>query len=278
MTPAKERTKERRFIDFCEFSARQLHSGDIDPAYPVIKNFLETYKVPFEKRVWFLIVYVGFYNLKSAVDYSQGEIQDVSKAKYGIERRGFRGNSLVLKHFESFDMGEILKAIKGGDWKEIEATYQKAVYTGTWSSYKFADLCKNVLDLKNGAPDLGLGGKGKNAGPIPGLSLLTEKPWEQCATDFVLQKRFYNKCLLQGVRFTGLEELETCLCDFNSMFKGGYYTGHDIDKQQEDFKGAGEGLWDARHNSFSTQFLGELNGWEGVRKDLKTRYRDEGVI
>ncbi len=275
---ASERDLKRLFIDFCEFSARQLHSGDIDPAYPVIKNYFDIHKFELDSKIFFLIVYVAFYNLKTATEYFHGQLKDVTKAKTGIERRGFRGNSNVYEHFESVNTIRLKESIRLGTWKEIESAYQLAKHTGTWSSYKFADLCKYTLDLKITSPDLGLGGKGKNAGPIPGLSLLTGKPWEMCATDFVLQKRFYNKCVLEGVRFNGLEELETCLCDFNSMFKGGYYTGHDIDKQMDDLLDASPDLWKARSNSFSTQFLGELNGWKGVRKELKTRYRDEGVI
>lgn len=277
---ANEKTQEQLFKDFVEFSAQQIVTGDIDPAYPVIKNYLKFINSGYTSSVDFLLVYVAFYNLKTADEFFNGQIKDVSKVKTGIERRGFRGNKLVLEHLESFDRTNIFRVVKDGTWSEIQEEYEKGFYTGSWSSYKFADLCKNVLERDIDAPDLGLGGKGKFAGPIPGLSLLTGKHWNQCATDMVLQKRFYNKCLLStpGVKFRGLEELETCLCDFNSMYKGHYYSGNDIDKQMEDLEGASDALWEARRRSFKIHLLGEVKGWKGVRKELKSRYRDEGVL
>ena len=79
------------------------------------------------------------------------------------------------------------------------------------------------------------------------------------------------------------DELETILCNFNSLSKGRYYVGHDIDEQLEHLNrvppGLRAGVWYiARQNVLDPRLLGELQGWEGIRKPLCRVYRDERRI
>jgi len=76
-----------------------------------------------------------------------------------------------------------------------------------------------------------------------------------------------DECRDLGVPFAGLDQLETSLCDVNSLRKGHYYVGHDIDLMMKHLSGAGENFWTARRKVIPGEYLGELWGWQGVRKE-----------
>jgi hypothetical protein len=107
---------------------------------------------------------------------------------------------------------------------------------------------------------------------------LTGQPWKRCATDVMLQRQLLLECRDRGVPFNGLDQLETALCDFNSLCKGTYYVGHDIDQQMDQLKNLGREWWDARKAAFPSGYLGEVSGWPGVRKELKRQYADDGLL
>lgn len=171
---------------------------------------------------------------------------------------------------------------KGGErgWREVRQQFRQLPWAGHWSSYKWADLLKHVHGVKITADDIGVGGGGETAGPIPGMVWLTGHDWRRCATDVELQRDLMAECVEAGVPFDGLDQLETCLCDMNSLQKGHYYVGHDIDVMQENLTkaGASEVFWAARRNVFDPQHLGEVGGWRGVRKPLLTVYSRTGVV
>jgi hypothetical protein len=79
--------------------------------------------------------------------------------------------------------------------------------------------------------------------------------------------------------------LESLACDFNSLNKGRYYIGRDIDRQQYRIQRAEDAtgiickeLWDARKRVFPHKYLGELNGWEGIEKDRLLHYVTTGEV
>ena len=72
--------------------------------------------------------------------------------------------------------------------------------------------------------------------------------------------------------------METSLCDFNSLYKGRYYAGHDIDMQMERLAYCDASLWEARASAIPQEYRGEVVGWFGVRKELMAKYRDESLI
>lgn len=78
--------------------------------------------------------------------------------------------------------------------------------------------------------------------------------------------------------------METSLCDFHSLNKGGYYLGHDIDAMLGQLLDrrvpdpTPSQVWAARAASFHPSLLGESGGWTGVRPKLKKLYRDSHMI
>lgn len=281
------------FEDFCTFAAAQVQTGDIDPAYPVLRAVYDAMNADEEQRVWYTFLYVTYYSLKSA-HTAWGLLPDARKPERlpilttGIERRGFRGNGLAQHHIDCFF--EITGgqpqhwlhrcAREGGmrGWQTVRRAFETIPYAGTWASYKWADLVANVLQYPITAPDIGVGGKGEHAGPVAGLQRLTGKSARECATSIALQQQVYKQARDAGVPFDGIQQFETALCDFNSLCKGTYYMGHDIDMLQESVQGLPPMFTEARLKTLSRDHLGELNGWNGVRKPLKSLYRDTGVI
>lgn len=281
------------FDDFCHFSCRQLETGDIDPAYPVLRQLYNGLNV--ETALWRSLLYVTFYKLASAEEAWQQypEPQPVSPTDFrkptGFERRGFRGNDKAAHNVnetyrEARWHGGFLAWVHesvrdGGEagWDRVRVDFQRITGNGPWASYKWADILRNVHDFPIVASDIGAGGGSKTAGPIPGMVRLTGQPWQICATDALLQRSLLHQAQAAGVPFRGLDQLETCLCDFNTLCKGNYYTGHDIDAMMTGLK-PGSAVWAARRQAFDPALLGENHGWKGIRKPLLKLYAREGKL
>jgi hypothetical protein len=284
--------RPKLFEDFKTFSLHQLHSRDIDPVYPVLKTVHQLRGLSRGDAAWHTLLYMTWYNLGSGETVwksypQQCKIDAEFILKTGVERRGIRGSNKGVEQLNWMyqNIGDLLEWVErhvalGGmvGWKSMYNAVQQIPGNGSWAAFKWCDLCKNVLGYDITSPDIGLGGGGKVVGPVPGLSRLTGRAPEICAVDFHLQKIFYLYCSQKCIPFDGLEELETSLCDFNSMVKGGYYVGHDIDKQMEDIAGLPNIYWDARRECFPREYLGELRGWVGVRKERKAIYMNTGEI
>lgn len=298
-----KKSRPELFNDFCKYSNYSMDSWDIDPMYPVLKTyFYEIDKLDRETALWRTLLYVTFYHIGSAervwTAFSKPEhlpLGFVNQDAFptGIERRRFRANTDLALKFVNDMMhaakGDLVAWVEdatneGGEtgWQTVREKWSKSgvQQAGDWSSYKWADLLKNVHGYEITAPDVGTGGNRLMAGPIPAMVRLTNRSWNDCATDLTIQNNLYEAAVDNGVRYDGLDQMETCLCDFNSLCRGSYYVGNDIDMQMEHFKHLPQthGLWQARLRVFKSKYLGELHGWWGVRKDLKSIYRDTGVI
>ncbi len=287
---------EALWSDFKRFARAQIASDDLDPTYPLLRAFYNMERIPQETALWRTFLYVAFYHLGSAETAWRHfpqvtPVSGLAGLPTGIERRGFRGvTSPVERHINDFvevvrfagGIDAWLRVFVGDDreasWDRVRRAFQSIKGNGPWASYKWADLLAHVHGYPITASDLGVGGASPTAGPIPGMVRLTGRPWKLCASDRPLQRALLAKAVAEGVPFSGLDQLETALCDFNSLAKGGYYLGHDVDSQQEALAAVrSPALWEARA-TFHDRFRGELNGWSGVRKHLKGLYRDKGEL
>lgn len=289
------------FNDFVRFAKLHVESGDIDPTYPVLKRVYEVRDYTAEQRLWFTLLYVTWYSLESAqrvfsMQPRPGLLADSIRLPTGIERRGFRGNHLAPQTVNT--IWSMVKAAFGSlenwtrsivdgaplpevGWVRVRRSFEGFPWCGPWASYKWADLLKNVHDYPITANDIGVGGGSETAGPIPGMVRVTGEHWRRCAEDSSLQWNLLQASRQAGVPFSGLDQLETSLCDFNSLCKGGYYVGHDIDLQMEHFSRLtdADDWWKARRKVFDKMYLGEVgNGWKGVRKERKKFYVERGEI
>lgn len=276
------------FDSFVLFSRAHVESKDIDPMYPLLSSVFNSRGFDEEQRAWFLLLYLTWYHVGSAErvfsSFSRPQELPPLKMPTGTERRAFRGNTggsafvnAVLSTGSVVDWST--PSVEGaGGWSEIRERVQAVRFGGPWSSYKWADLCKNVLRRNITAADIGVGGGGETAGPVPGMVALTGRHWKECATNVALQRDLLGEALERGVPFSGLDQLETSLCDFNSLLKGRYYVGHDIDDNMKKIDGCGALWWESRARVFDARRLGEAGGWFGVRKKLCRAFIDNGTV
>lgn len=82
-------------------------------------------------------------------------------------------------------------------------------------------------------------------------------------------------------------KLETSLCAYEKFFKGTRYNGYYADRQleelvkmrkEQEFEAVCDEVYEARKSAIAPQYLGELNGWNGIRKQLKTYYRNTHAV
>jgi len=294
---------QKLFTDFHEFCMPYMHCWDIDPVYPILHEVQHRRAMGNpsgrEQAIWHTFLYWVWYHMGSA-EYMLNRYPEPTAVVHiekplptGTERRGMRGYKGSIKAIQLIQwvglngwldrMDEVLSSSSAQGkqgWTWLFDEVQKLPNCGPWAGYKWCDLCKNVLEYDITAPNIGVGGMGENAGPVSGMMQLTGIDWRTCASDYRIQTQLYSYCHDQGIPFDGLEEMETALCDFNSLTHGRYYVGHDIDHQQEQFivMNVPQIYWDARLLCFPDSTLGELQGWHGIRKELNGLYQRTGQI
>jgi hypothetical protein len=288
------------YRDFRDFATTQLASGDIDPAYPVLRSVAAQAGLSEDAALWLSFLHVAYYNIASAViafshhpePYpSLGET--LLHLPTGVERRGHRDYLRLHRHILCYWMALAAQAEGSGlrYWTEgitanlsanFLTVYHRAsrLYgNGRWAAFKWAEVLKSVHDIAMTFPDdMCLTDE---RGPRYGLRVLYG------LRDYPDGIAFAADDLLRRMRedgYPGLqpEQLETLLCDFGSMVNGHYYPGHDIDQQIEQINRAdwslaqGGEVWRnrlsyARYKSFPEDFLGHE-----VDKPRLKEYRAKG--
>jgi hypothetical protein len=289
----KDKTKELR--DFARFGRAMILSGDIDPQFPILRYMYEKLELDRNTALWWTCIYLLYYHLGSAIQaWKRYPKPDIIRKKdwsndlpYFKQRRCFRGNEHARNQINT------LVALTDGDmvswidnlvsnnreksWTRIRETISELPYHGPWSSYKFCDLMKFVHSYDISAPDIGTK-PGATAGPIAGLNTLTGLDWNRCADDSQLHRDLLQMVINLGTPVNGLDQLESMLCDWQSLTNGRYYLGHDIDRDQVQLQLHNSNLsgilWEARRDIFDERLLGEYGGWSGPRGYLKSVYRD----
>ena len=278
---------ESLFSDFVKFSNKQLESGDIDPMYSILESVFKQRNYDEEQKLWYLFLYTTFYHVGSAEilfdKYPKLTLinkKDVQSMPTGIERRGFRGNlnwvdtvnDLALNYSSMTDFISPVNRKGMPGWKGMRIQFETIRNNGPWSSYKFADLLAHVMRYDIQADDLG-----NNPAVLGCAETLTGIGRKTIERTISLQNELFQKSLAAGITFSGLDQLETCLCDFHSALNGHYYVGHDIDMNMKQIPNKDE-FWKAREEVFDSKYLGEKNAWSGERKDLKKRYLETGEL
>lgn len=101
-----------------------------------------------------------------------------------------------------------------------------------------------------------------------------------CTVDY-LRKNFPNQ------RW-GIQSLLAEACPYYKMYKGARYNGYYVDRQQEEliqlqkdwpeYGSIWDLCWEARRKSIPVKYLGEVNGWEGIRTSVCRRFLDTGKV
>lgn len=276
--------------NFARFVELQLESRDMDPVYPVLRARVADFDLA--DRVRYCLLYCAYYHLGSAELAFRGLR---GPRPTGIERRGLRSQEAMDRHLTALqpfmDPFTYMSRLTDGFGADpVRNYYQLRDYTllspaaggsgiwgnGRWASYKTAEVLIEVCDLNAVVADMGNEG---SSGPRQGLEVLFGRTFSTTEADeagWALQQEFAES----GVALPTIAQIETALCNWHSLVRGRYYSGHDIDEMQEhiDIGGWGDELRQARLHALPAFTLGELNGWHGVDRARMTAYRDAHVV
>ena len=294
--------RAKLFADFCEFGAEHLSSQDIDPVYPVLREFYRSLNWSNETALWFTTLYLAYYHLGSAIRafdlhsafVPNDDYHDIAFFPTATERRGLRGGK--VQHFlDSYGaqvagvtsqaaflrQGLLMGGREGDELYNYEVFWDTIQYVwgnGRWAAFKWAEVLQQVHGFPLKAPDMRLQ---FCSGPKEGLELLfglhsaSTGLLNQCAQ--VLR----SDCSAAALPLSW-EQLETVLCDFNSLQKGHYYVGHDIDQMQEQLirleSPLEQALYQARAVALPKTYLGEQHGWHGIDRARRTIYQSTQQI
>ncbi len=301
--------------DFIAFSKRQCVSLDYDPFHPMVIELMKPLSK--EEGFWLSTLYMAFYNMGSAwLAFANTplltELQpDIVKLPVGVQRRNLRGG-LIAKHISLFiksvkKYGSIEKLMTADftgdmvkDWCVLQDNLNALWGNGRWASYTAGELYqkangvpvfpKDIMNDGSSGPRTGLQfvmgevkAKGKDAleeldAKADELFKLTKKRIKPNVP--FLPKGHYDYAMM-----------ESLLCDFNSLRKGRYYVGRDIDRMQERIVKAElhakelgvdtdplKKVWKVRKKVFDHRLLGELHDWDGRTKYAKQFYFTYGKI
>lgn len=296
-----------RLNDYRAWHHLQVATGDIDPAYPVLRELGEWWKLTPEQRAWMSFCHVVYYHLGSGLTLFTAYPEPVmlpatpeGLAKAGLltlptatERRAHRDVRQLAKHLlalrEAFVREGVLPWVLGDDdprpdrevgWEALNLRLMELHGNGRWAAYKLAEMLQKVAGLRTAATDAG---HRHSSGPRKGLADLygDDIPSDNTVETIALLDA-YTRGLQDWVGELDVAQVETSLCDFHSLTKGSYYLGHDIDAMQAQLNHPAVArfpeAWEARTASFAPELRGEVSGWDGVRKHLKPAYRHGGIL
>lgn len=280
--------------DFATFARVHTETGDVDPAYPVLRELLAG--LDEETAVARIVVYVACYNLPQAaltwdkIDTHRDLAHVQARMVCATERRGLRGADAMRRHLDSFaaygdHFDGLVPFLRSGftgntreDWRTLQANLGLVWGNGRWAAYKTGEILKTVLDWPVTPTDAG---HAWSTGPRLGLALLyPEARGLGNSPDDVLALDAMTDRL---VRLTGhpVEQVETHLCDFHALVEGRYYLGHDIDQQGEQIATAAAVLDDRVLEALTVariEAFGSLGLRTCVDRPRKTAYRDHGLL
>lgn len=278
------------YLDFCFWHVR---SGDVDPVYPVLGHLHWSHCPTEEDEVAFTLLYVAYYNLSSALaawfdGWRPGMALTEAQLRYptGTERRAHRDVRQFAKHIASLNAiaerySGLIPYLRTADWQTGQQRLTDIYGNGRWAGYKTGEIFSTVHGWRAKPPDAG---HAHSSGPRKGLADLFPETAALIGNDAVTVKRLdaLTDMLCEATNLP-VEQVETTLCDWHSTLKGAYYVGHDIDQQQEQYQRSGRDdvkltLTEARRAVFDPGWLGEVQGWNGVRKPLNRLYIDTGKI
>lgn len=294
--------------DVLEFGRWHVESRDIDPVYPVLRDFCDRRDIDVEGRLWLVFCYVAFYDLPSGLTIWERtgtpekldsvEIADAcDRLPKATERRGHRRPGFAYRHLQSVAAfgrayGSLSALVCRGfvgdperDWLRLQDTLMEIHGNGRWAAYKSGELMMEVAGIKVRPTDAG---NAWSSGPRKGLALLFD-PVDGNGANAIAQLDAQVDATTVAFADAGMdlpvEQVETILCDFASLEAGRFYVGHDIDHLQHQIDHAPElsdesraDLRAARARTIDGRWRGEVAGWDGPRKDLNRLYRDTGTI
>lgn len=179
------------------------------------------------------------------------------------------------------------KAIKGVEKWYMFGRFSAFLFLETYATLMNAPVTNTTIDWEHG--DTATSG------------LLNLFGHDEFATDFdrkgILQVPVdkmdgYLRKTAENVKLSGGDpnttKIETSLCAYRKFYKGTRYNGYYLDRMLEElvwyqrerpqYIRVTEELYNIRKTVFDSDMLGELHGWDGIRKENKKLYMLYGII
>lgn len=316
MKVKKFKLNKKLFESFVYFSQRQYDCLDYDPFHPIFRE--ASSKLDIEQALWLTTLFMAYYNDGSAwlafhnSDPWKNLSSKVSKLPIGIQRRNLYGGRLSI-YFKRLnkqvkEAGSAYNLVtrdfvgdEKKDWGQIQINLKEVWGNGRWSVFTLAEMYQKV----NSIPVLPCNLMNDNSsGPARGLQILLGQSTQEVKrerieeldrkADFLfslMKKRIKTKIPYLKKGHYDYAMMESQLCDFQSLLKGRYYIGRDIDRGQELIHKATEvgsslgmdtkvvkKLWTIRAKVFKKAYLGEKQGWDGRTKEALTFYKQTSKI
>lgn len=287
---------------YARWHRAQVTTGDLDPTYPVLRHLAASWGLDRDAVCWLVALHVAYYHVGSALAAfartdghpaglppSIGEIRTrgLLDLPCGRERRGhtWMPDSLAEHLLALADThregGYDWYGRSGWDWTRLNDQLVAVVGNGRWAAYKTTEMVQKVAGAPLVAADAG---HRYSSGPRKGLELLYPGlPTGQTA-GAVAQLDKLTADLATELGEPDLAQVETSLCDFHSLNRGGYYLGHDVDAMLGQLLDprvpdpTPQAVWQARADVFDWSLLGEVAGWAGPRTKLKGLFRATGLL
>jgi len=301
-----------RLNAFKAYHIYALNSGECDPAYPALKYIAKELNLDEEQRYWLAWLYSACYSGATAYyiflnfpDYSQVNLKDI-EAFWNDKRDSliFQTDRVYVKSNDAF-----IRMVYS--WKKICGSSQSDFFEGL-DDYDaiYRILYRNLFFYKRYSLFLLLEAihrlTGLQISPtgIPFKEAVSSRNglfnalgWDEKVDkplyddDLKILNHYADNLVDQlNIEFPSIKtdywNLETTLCAFRKLFKATRYFGYYIDRQMEEIKVMQKRFkdvnwdifWKFRREYFSKNMLGELSGWDGIRKERLRLFLDKGVI
>lgn len=279
--------------------------GFIDGAtdYCMLIPFADKKKLNDTQRIWLAFLYGLSYSETTAIRMFMEfpELKKVGKAElleywrnnkeslwFNPDKKHLKNNDQVVPAIASFikntkkDPVSYLKTFSTGDevYREIKNKWK---YFGPHGAYLFFDALYGL------APDYYKDPSHidwKNCGRT-----VSEGMAHFCYEDDLIETHEfdldkYNKLVDKMREKSGqpIVIIESTLCAFRKFFKKTRYVGYYADRMleeclaTEEYMPKGVDIWELREKSVPEKYRGEMNDWNGIRKELCNLWLNEGRL
>lgn len=190
-------------------------------------------------------------------------------------------NNGIFKEFDKFDEIDIEKAVKIVCKSYFFARFSAFLFIETYSVVFGKQVKGFKIDWKNGST--------VTSGMLNVLGRDEEANLWDKKRVLVVGEDLLDKVLgeLLKIASTGKNAsiMETNLCAYRKLFKGSRYLGYYSDRVLEELNKTIKNfpecndlklLFRARKEVIPKKYLGEKNGWNGIRKEMKKHYLNTG--
>ena len=297
------------FVDYYKLF---MNSGDCDPAFPALNYICDRFELNIEQRYWIAFLY-GTNYCAPTVYYIYNEFPDFENVNISRMRRWWKDNKektlfqtdrakvknfdffvkIVKSYIELIGSSQEDSICSTKSYEELYKLSSKIFYFGRFSIFNYTQalweltntrLIPTFFDLKQAESC-----RNGLCYVFDRKEFITKK--QKAKINYGVLDKDLEDLLLDLKKRTNLPvnmwNVETALCAYKKLFWGTRYLFYYIDRQQEEIsilqKKVKQGvnwkpLWDFRKEFFDNSIIGEINNWDGIRKNRMNIFRYRRVF